>query len=122
MESANMERRDFLATYQQYKDFIASTLWLDLQLEIKTWIEDINGYLEHENDIQEIYRFQGRLQSCKQLLSLPERILATLEMAYESAERPQEQVILDLDSNVNGSDYYYQEQLTKWAEEDVEND
>ena len=121
MESTNLEKRTFLASYQQYKDFVSSVLWLDLQAEIKTWIEDINGYLEYESDIQEIYRFQGRLQSCKQLLYLPERILSTLEMLRENADKQEETVVLDLDSSVSNYDQYYQEQLTKWVEEDLEN-
>ncbi len=120
MESASIDRRDFLASYQQYKDFVASVLWADLRAEIQTWIEDIVGYIEHENDIQEIYRFQGRLQSCKQLLSLPERILSILEMQHESTAQTEEQLVLNLDSTVNGSDSYYLEQLDKWIEEDSE--
>ena len=109
------EKREFLASYQQYKDFIQSNLWADLQSEIKAWIEDIHGYLEHEDDLQEVYRFQGRVQSCKQLLALPERIMTTMDMAYETVQ--EEVVLLDLDS----ADAYYQDQLIKWTEEDVEN-
>ena len=108
---------DFLATYQHYKDFISSVLWMDLQREVGSWIEDIHGYMENETDIQEIYRFQGRLQSCKQLLNLPARILSAIEATYEIVH--EQEVALDLTDNA--SDGYYQEQLQKWSEEDLEN-
>lgn len=108
---------DFLATYQHYKDFISSVLWMDLQREVGSWIEDIHGYMENETDIQEIYRFQGRLQSCRQLLTLPDRILTLMEMRQE-----QEQLIMRLPLNNSAPvDEYYQEQLQKWHEEDSEN-
>ena len=116
MESPSEERREFIASYQQYKDFLQSSLWTDLQGEIQAWIDDIHGYLESETDIQEVYRFQGRLQSCRQLLALPERILANMEMAHESVEATEEVVPLDLAD----TDVYYQEQLQRWTEEDLE--
>ena len=117
MESTSEESRNFLASYQQCKDFIASVLWADLQAEIRCWIDDIHGYLESETDIQEVYRFQGRLQSCRQLLTLPERILANMEMTHESVGAAEEVVTLDLDT----ADIYYQEQLQQWTKEDLEN-
>ena len=121
MESTRLDRVNFLGSYQQYKDFISSFLWADLQAEIQLWINDINGYLEHENDIQEIYRFQGRLQSCRQLLNLPESILSLLEMTHEDLNKQEEVVTLDLDESMDNSDSYYQELLFKWGKEDLEN-
>ena len=117
MEPINLEGRDFLASYQQYKDFFVSALWIDLQQEINSWIDDIHGCLGNENDIQEIYRFQGRLQACHQLLDLPARILSAMEVAHEIIE---DQVTLDLGRSNSVPDEYYQEQLKKWGEEDVE--
>ena len=114
MESTNEENRNFLASYQQCKDFIASVLWADLQAEIRCWIDDIHGYLESETDIQEIYRFQGRLQSCKQLLNLPDRILAIMEAAHIAHDT-------ELDSADSTAYSYYEEQLQKWSEEDLDN-
>ena len=111
-----VEKREFLASYQQYKDFISSNLWLDLQIEIKAWIDDLHGYLENETDPQDMCRFQGRLQACRQLLSLPERMLATIEITHEGQQREQESVPPDSDQ-----DGYYLIQLQKWAGEDEEN-
>ncbi len=115
MEAASIESREFLASYQQYKDFVSSTLWIDLQMEIKSWIDDIHGYLENETDIQEMYRFQGRLQSCRQLLSLPDRILSAMEATQEAIGRQVETVPDGI------TDEYYQDQLRRWSEEDLEN-
>ena len=115
MELPRIEDGGFLGSYQQYKDFILSYLWTDLQAEINAWIKDIQGYLENETDVQEIYRFQGRLQSCRQLLTLPERILAAMEIAQDSREEPQEPESIGL------ADDYYVKQLQIWTMEDSEN-
>ena len=120
MEPTNREERRFLASYRQVRDFVSSVLWIDLQTEIKSWIDDIHGYLENETDVQEIYRFQGRLQSCKQLLTLPERILSTMEATQEALDQ-QSDLTIDLDISDTIPDEYYQEQLRKWSMEDIEN-
>ncbi len=121
MERTSVDQRENLASYQQYKDFIASVLWTDMQVEIRAWIDDIHGYLENETDIQEIYRFQGRLQACKQLLTLPERILSNMEIVHESRDNQEEVISLDLDTSIDVGDSYYTEQLHLWAAEDKEN-
>ena len=121
MERTSVDQRDNLASYQQYKDFIASVLWTDMQVEIRAWIDDIHGYLENETDIQEIYRFQGRLQACKQLLTLPERILSNMEIVHESRDTQEEVISLDLDTSIDVGDNYYTEQLHLWAAEDKDN-
>ena len=121
MERTSVDQRENLASYQQYKDFVASVLWTDMQVEIRAWIDDIHGYLENETDIQEIYRFQGRLQACKQLLTLPERILSNMEIVHESRDTREEVISLDLDTSIDVGDNYYTEQLHLWAAEDKDN-
>ena len=120
MDSTNLEKREFLATYQQYKDFVLSSVWLDLQAEIKEWISDIHGHLGNEDVKKEIFRFQGRLQACNELLSLPDRILSAMEVVQE-ASMQQEDNSSTLHTISGAGDDYYTEQLSKWTEEDLEN-
>lgn len=121
MESASVVGREFLASYQQYRDFVSSTLWYDLQSEIKSWIDDLHACLEDEDDNTEFHRFQGRIQACRELLNLPDRILSAMEVAQEVVDNPEEVLVLDLDSASSTSDEFYQEQLQKWSGEDLEN-
>ena len=122
MDSTYEKRREFQASYQQYKDFVASNLWVDLQAELHSWIDDLHDYLENETNEPEMYRFQGRLQACRQLLTLPDRIMGGMEVAYSDTDKQEALTTLDLVESTNLGDDYYLGQLQRWAEEDVENE
>ena len=116
MDSIRGSTIAFLCTYSQHKEFHTSNLWLDYMNEVQGWIEDIQLMLEQESDIQEIYRFQGRLQACREFLTIPQRILAVLEMASEKpsedATLKEDQFHLDFDEDV-----FYTSELDKWKKE-----
>ena len=114
-------RREFLASYQQYKDFVASNLWADFQATLLDWISDLQGFLENETVMQEVHRFQGRIQACRQLLALPDRIVANMELANADAAEREEQPTPDQDTPNGSVDIYYLEQLQRWNKEDLQN-
>ena len=128
MEQDNADRREFLASYQQYKDFISSVIWQDMQIELQEWIDDLHNSLEQEVP-PEVYRYQGRVQACKQFLNLPQRILAVLEVEHERKSKnadegayPIDAVQKDVDALLAQQELFYTTQLTRWISADPQGD
>ena len=77
MELSDVE---FLATYNQHKEYLDSLVHADHMREIRAWIEDIHARLIAESDPAEIFRFQGRAQALTEVLAMAEKLLQALAL------------------------------------------
>lgn len=103
MEQDNLGEVEITATYEQYKDFLTSLVWRDMKTEIICWMDVIKGSLGSNDEPRELFRMQGRLEVCENVIELPDNMLALLEDRYkkrdrESADGDTTRLVLDLDS------------------------
>ena len=85
MEQDNLGEVEITATYEQWKDFLASAIWLDMKTEISQWIEVIRGSLGSNDEPRELFRMQGRLDVCENVLEFPTSMLDILEDRYKKS-------------------------------------
>lgn len=82
---------NFNSSSFQVKEFIEGFIWKDMKYLLEDMRDDIRNKLETENEIEEIYRFQGRADVVLLMLNLPETLLNNLEMeADKKVELPDE--------------------------------
>ena len=74
---------EYKAHYNDFVGFIRGAVWKDILNELTLWMTNIYDKLSVENDPQEIYRFQGRLQALKEVVQLPDRIITEYELYTE---------------------------------------
>ena len=86
MEQDNLGEVEITATYEQWKDFLASAIWRDMKTEINQWIEIIRGILGSSDKPRELFRTQGRLEACTNVLELPDNMVNILEDRYKKYE------------------------------------
>lgn len=64
----------------QFREFLESTVWTDIQRELSIWLEGVRDGLENiETDEKDLYRNQGRAEAVRYVLTLPETIKDSLE-------------------------------------------
>ena len=85
MEHDDLGDVQVTATYEQWQDFLTSAIWLDMKTEIACWAEMIRGSLGNSDKPRELFRMQGRLEVCENVLELPNNMLAILIDRYEKA-------------------------------------
>ena len=83
-----MAERNFRTTHRAHKDFAESAIWQDYCEEIANWLADIHSALETADQMEEIYRYQGRAEACKQFLIMPEYITAAFERGAAARGEP----------------------------------
>lgn len=95
MEQDNLGEVEITATYEQYQDFLASLVWRDLRTEINCWLAVIRGSLGSSDEPRELFRMQGRLEACENVLELPTNLLAILEDRYRKKDMSDSDAVLD---------------------------
>mgnify|MGYP003393764743 CR=1 FL=1 len=86
MEQDNLGEVEITATYEQWKDFLASAIWHDMKTEIGQWVEVIRSSLGSDDEPRELFRMQGRLEACENVLELPDNMLSILEDRHKKFE------------------------------------
>ena len=72
IEDLDVER-DPMSSPTEFEDFMESTIWQDMNHEIRIWLDGARDGLESPTaDEKELYRNQGRADACRRFLSLPE--------------------------------------------------
>jgi hypothetical protein len=71
-------RVEMSATLSQYRDFIASPIWRDIETEIRVWLTGLHAQLEVTTEPCELYRLQGRAQALQEVLQLPSTFIDAL--------------------------------------------
>jgi hypothetical protein len=78
------------STPSQIATFIDSVVWADMRREINVWITHIQQAIEVVEGVDELRKYQGRAEACRNFLALPEQMLAALEVDNERIERDNE--------------------------------
>ena len=86
MEQDNLGEVEITTTHEQWRDFLASTIWHDMKTEISQWVEVIRGSLGSKDEPRELFRMQGRLDACENVLELPNNMLSILEDRHKKFE------------------------------------
>ena len=102
------------ASYDDYQAFLSSLVWHDIQTELGTQKTMIEDALAVAHDIVEVYRLQGRLEACKDFISMPTDLVKLLEERFAQA-LPQD--IHEDIGNETTSDAYYEQLLEKYKGE-----
>ena len=73
------------ATKQQVKDFVEGFVWQDIKEILEDWIDGIKTEVFAADDIDEVRRYQGRMEALEYFLALPSTLIEALE--FEEKER-----------------------------------
>jgi hypothetical protein len=77
---------DFHGSSAQYKDFMESFIWRDIENELRAWKKDIRDALEDPDrqfDARTLYSLQGSAEAVGRMLMLPQVIMETLKADVE---------------------------------------
>ena len=102
------------ASWEDYQTFLASPVWQDLRTELGVQKRMIEDALADARDPIDIYRWQGRLEACKDFLAMPEDFLKLIEERVTQLPVPDDS---EATNSVDGSDDYYNELLDKYQGE-----
>lgn len=67
------------ATKQQWDDFIDGFLWSDMKEVLEDWVEGIKADVFSADNMDEVRKYQGRMEALQYFLALPQTILESLE-------------------------------------------
>lgn len=72
------ELGEFKANLSQYKAFIQTNIWKDLEITLSAWLTNIRNDLENLSG-DELLKHQGRAQAIRTMLQLPTVIIEGME-------------------------------------------
>lgn len=79
------------AAPHEYRAFLDSRVWQDIKAEMEEMRRGVRDSLETVSEQAEIFRFQGRAEVLRDLVSLPRVMLESIEEAAEKgADQGQE--------------------------------
>ena len=82
MEQVDLNEVQITAMYEQWTNFLSSAVWQDMQAEINYWLNTVRASLGSNDEPRELFRMQGRLEACENVLELPNNMLEILEDRY----------------------------------------
>ena len=82
MEQVDLNEVQITATYEQWTNFLSSAVWQDMQTEINYWLNTVRAALGSDDEPRELFRMQGRLEACENVLELPNNMLEILDDRY----------------------------------------
>jgi hypothetical protein len=72
------------STRKQAEDFQNGSIWRDIKAILEDWVQGIKNDMLAEDDMKEVYRFQGRAEALGHFLELPETLLNSIEFEEKS--------------------------------------
>lgn len=102
------------ASHDEYQAFLASLVWHDMRTELVMQKGLIEDALAVADDMKEVYRLQGRLEACKDFISMPTDFIKLIE---ERFVQPLLQYPPENTGNEPDSDAYYTQLLDKYQGE-----
>ena len=79
-----------LSTIKQWEDFTNSTIWHDMKEVLDTWVEGIKTEVFAVDTMDEVRKYQGRVEALGYFLGLPQTIIEALK--YELKEKEEQDV------------------------------
>jgi len=73
-----------LSTKYQFEEFLESTIWKDLQSELKNYLEALASDYDDVSDLLNLGKIQGRREAFQFLLGLPEAFIEYLTQKSEA--------------------------------------
>ena len=110
------------ASHEDYQAFLNSLVWQDLRTELTVQKEIAAEALAVSDDPKDIYRLQGKLEACKDFLSMPSDFIKLIEDRFsttsgQSTDSDGTMLLdLDYDSTPTDSDSYYNQLLDNFKE------
>lgn len=78
---------DFRCTSGMWEDFQEGHLWSDFKKELFCWLSDTWIKLESESDPEEAAQLRGRARTIREVLQLPENVIAMIQLNDERRDR-----------------------------------
>ena len=70
---------DYKSSLNEYDRFLGSHLYEDMEADFSDWLDGARDKMENSNDINEVWRCQGRIQAMRDVLIWFENFRGILE-------------------------------------------
>lgn len=74
-----IKKPDFVASLENWKEFVRGHIWNDISKELSSWLADTWELLEDVDDPIEAAKLRGRARTIREMLNLPNGIMEMIE-------------------------------------------